>query len=152
VGRGTDHWKAGHRGLLPRTGFRLYWRSRAGAGGRPTITAEIRSLIRRMAEENPAWGTPKIHGELLRLGFKVSERNVARNPRRVRRRGDPSKRWLTFLNRCPRFLHSTGGDFQALVLHGRHRILHANTTLHPTAERVPQHLREPFSRRGSIVM
>jgi putative transposase len=49
-----------------RTGFRLYWRwrSRAGSGGRAKITAEIQALIRRMAEENPDWGAPKIHGEL----------------------------------------------------------------------------------------
>jgi hypothetical protein len=50
-----------------------------------------------MAEENPVWGAPKIHGELLKLGFSVSERTVARYLRRVQRRGDPSKRWLTFL-------------------------------------------------------
>ena len=82
-----------------RTGFRLYWRwrSRAGSGGRPKTTAEIRTLIRRMAEENLDWGAPKIHGELRKLGFNVSERTVARYLQRIRRRGDPSKRWLTFL-------------------------------------------------------
>ena len=42
-------------------------------------------------------GSPKIHGELLKLGFVVSERNVARYLRRMRRRGDPSKSWLAFL-------------------------------------------------------
>jgi hypothetical protein len=48
-----------------RAGFRLFWkwRSRAG-GGRPATTADIRTLIRRVAEENPTWGAPKIHGEL----------------------------------------------------------------------------------------
>ena len=62
-----------------RTGFRLYWRWRSRPqGGRPKITAEIRALIRRMAEENAGWGAPKIHGELLKLGFEVSERTVAR--------------------------------------------------------------------------
>jgi putative transposase len=82
-----------------RTGFRLYWRwrSRAGSGGRPKTTAEIRTLIRRMAEENLDWGAPKIHGELLKLDFTVSERTVARYLQSIRRRGDPSKRWLTFL-------------------------------------------------------
>src|SRR5579864_61108 len=76
-----------------RTGFRLYWRWRSppGSGGRPKTTAEIRTLIRRMAEENLDWGAPKIHGELLRLGFNVSERTVARYLQRIRRRGDPSK-------------------------------------------------------------
>ena len=54
-------------------------------------------MMRRMARENADWGAPKIHGELLKLGFVVSERTVARYLRRVRRRGDPDKRWLTFL-------------------------------------------------------
>jgi len=67
-----------------RAGFRLYWRWRSRPhGGRPKITEEIRALIRRMAEENSEWGAPKIHGELLKLGFEVSERTVARYLRRV---------------------------------------------------------------------
>jgi putative transposase len=61
-----------------RAGFRLFWRWRSRPrGGRPKITSEIRVLIRRLAEENPDWGAPKIHGELLKLGFEVSERTVA---------------------------------------------------------------------------
>ena len=81
-----------------RAGFRLYWRWRSRPrGGRPNITDEIRGLIRRLAEENPDWGAPKIHGELQKLGFVVSERTVARYLRRVRRRGDSGKRWLAFL-------------------------------------------------------
>jgi hypothetical protein len=58
---------------------------------------EIQELIRRMARENPSWGAPKIHGELLKLGFVLSERSVSRYLRAVQRRGDPGKRWLTFL-------------------------------------------------------
>jgi hypothetical protein len=62
-----------------RAGFRLYWRWRSRPrGGRPKITGEIRVLIRRLAEENPDWGAPKIHGELQKLGFVVSERSAAR--------------------------------------------------------------------------
>ena len=61
-----------------RAGFRLYWRWRSRTGGRPKITVEIRAMIRRLAEENPNWGAPKIHGELRKLGFQVSERTVAR--------------------------------------------------------------------------
>lgn len=76
-----------------RAGFRLYWRWRSRAwGGRPKTAEEIRGLIRRLAEENPTWGAPKIHGELQKLGFAVSERTVARYLRRVRRRGDPAPR------------------------------------------------------------
>jgi putative transposase len=79
-----------------RAAFRLYWRWRSRPrGGRPKITDEIRVLIRRLAEENPDWGAPKIHGELQKLGFVVSERSVARYLRGIRRRGDPGQRWLT---------------------------------------------------------
>lgn len=81
-----------------RSGFRLYWRWRSRRrGGRTKITVEIRALIRRWAEENPHWGAPKIHGELLNLEFVVCERGVARHLRRIMRRGDPGKRWLAFL-------------------------------------------------------
>jgi hypothetical protein len=48
-----------------RTGFRLYWRWRSRPrGGRPQINREVRDLIKRMAVENPAWGAPRIHGEI----------------------------------------------------------------------------------------
>ena len=81
-----------------RAGFRLYWRWRSRPrGGRPKTTEEIRALIRRLAAENPNWGAPKIHGELQKLGFVISERTVARYLRRAQRRGDPGKRWLAFL-------------------------------------------------------
>src|SRR5436189_1168092 len=70
-----------------RAGFRLYWRWRSRhRGGRPRITSEIRGLIRRMAEENSAWGAPRIHGELQKLGYVVSERSIARYLSRIRRR------------------------------------------------------------------
>ena len=52
-------------------------------GGRPKVTEEIRTLLRRIAAENSSWGEPKIHGELLKLGFEVSERTVARYLRRI---------------------------------------------------------------------
>jgi len=81
-----------------RTGFRFYWRWRAGSrGGRPRVREEIRSLIRRMSSENFNWGAPKIHGELLKRGFEVSERTVAGYLRRLRpRRGDASQNRLAF--------------------------------------------------------
>src|SRR5215475_8581089 len=67
-----------------RAGFRLYWRWKSRArGGRPRITEEVRVLIRRLAQENTGWGAPKIHGELLKLGFVLSERTVARYLRRI---------------------------------------------------------------------
>ena len=82
-----------------RAGFRLFWRWRSRPrGGRPKINAEFRTLIRNMATENVGWGAPKIHGELLKLGFEVSERTVGRYLRTLRRRGNAGKRWAAFLN------------------------------------------------------
>ncbi len=40
--------------------------------GRPTVSLEIRNLVRRMSQENPLWGAPRIHGELLKLGIEIS--------------------------------------------------------------------------------
>jgi len=81
-----------------RAGFRLYWRWRSRpSGGRAKIAEQVRVLIRRLTEENPDWGAPKIHGELQKLGLVVSERTVARYLRRIRRRRDPGKQWLAFL-------------------------------------------------------
>ncbi len=115
--------------------FRLYWRWRSWpAGGRPRVNNEIRYLIRRMAGENSGWGVPKIHGELLKLGFEVSERTVARYLRRLGQSGDPGKRWLAFLNNhreaivAMDFLTVPTITFQLLycffvIEHGRRRIL-----------------------------
>jgi putative transposase len=81
-----------------RAGFRLYWRWKSRRrDGRPRINEEIRVLIRRLAQENSDWGAPKIHGELQKLGFVISERTVARYLRSLQRRGDPAKKWLAFL-------------------------------------------------------
>src|SRR6201988_1904987 len=61
-----------------RTGFRRYWRWKSRPlGGRPQIATELRALIRRMSVENPLWGAPRIHGELLKLGFEVAQSSVA---------------------------------------------------------------------------
>src|SRR5437899_181606 len=57
-----------------RAGFRRYWRWKSRPlGGRPQIDADLRALIRRMSAENPLWGAPRIHGELLKLGFEVAQ-------------------------------------------------------------------------------
>jgi hypothetical protein len=62
-----------------RSGFRCYWRWRSRSlGGRPQIEARLRALIRRMSIENPLWGVPRIHGELLKLGFEVAQSSVAK--------------------------------------------------------------------------
>ena len=80
-----------------RAGFRCYWRWKSRPqGGRPQIDTELRGLIRRMSMENPLWGAPCIHGELLKLGFEVGQSSVAKYM--VKRRGPPSQGWRTFLH------------------------------------------------------
>jgi len=57
-----------------RAGFRSYWRWKSRSlGGRPQIDSDLRALIRRMSVENSLWGAPRIHGELLKLGFAVAQ-------------------------------------------------------------------------------
>jgi hypothetical protein len=63
--------------------------------GRPRTRSEIRKLIHTMAIANPTWGAPRVHGELKKLGFKISERTVSRlMPKKT---GKPSQTWMTFL-------------------------------------------------------
>jgi hypothetical protein len=79
-----------------RAGFRRYWRWRSRSfGGRPQIDVDLRALIRRMSIDNPLWGAPRIHGELLKLGFEVAQSSVAKYM--VKRCGLPSHGWCTFL-------------------------------------------------------
>jgi hypothetical protein len=83
-----------------RAGFRLYWQwiSRVrNRTGRKRISKEVRDLIFRMVVENPTWGAPRIHGELLMLGFDISERTISRWMRKAPRNPEPGKRWLSFL-------------------------------------------------------
>ena len=82
-----------------RAGFRIYWNwlSRRGRrSGRPPLPREVRALIRRMATEN-SWGAPRIHGELLCLGFEISERSVTRYLRTLPRAPRTGQTWTTFL-------------------------------------------------------
>ena len=81
-----------------RDGFRLYWRwkSKARNSGRPKVDAEIRDLIRRMSQENPLWGSPRIQAELKLLGFNVAESTVAKY--RVKVLKPPSQTWKPFLS------------------------------------------------------
>src|SRR6202043_490538 len=79
-----------------RRGFRAYWRWKSRhVGGRPRTDSGIRALIRRMNREDPLWGGPRIHGELLMLGIEVAESTVSRYMVRCRR--PPSQGWKTFL-------------------------------------------------------
>jgi hypothetical protein len=73
-----------------RAGFRCYWRWKSRPhGGRPQIEADLRALIRRMSIENPLWGAPRIHGELLKLGFTVAQSSVAKYIGQATRTAEP---------------------------------------------------------------
>ncbi len=81
-----------------RQGFRNYWRWRSRRkGGRPKVDAELRDLIRRVSRENPLWGAPRIHGELLLLGFEISQTTVAKYMTKRQPNGG-GQTWKTFLD------------------------------------------------------
>lgn len=107
------------------------------------MAEDLRQLIRRMSRENPLWGAPKIHGELLKLGIEISESTVSKYL--VRHRGSPSQSWRTFLENHVKDIVSVDFftvptiRFQILYVflvlaHERRRILHFPVTQHPTAE------------------
>jgi len=141
-----------------RAGFRFYWKwlSRAKQlGGRKPVSQEIRTLIFRMAAENPTWGAPRIHGELLMLGFDVSEPTVSRWLRRAPRNPDVRKRWLTFLRNHRESIAAM--DFFTVptitfgvlycffvISHDRRKILRFSVTRHPSALWIVQQLREAW--------
>ena len=124
---------------------------------RPTGTTyhfprEVRDLIRKMCRENPYWGAPRIHGELLKLGINIGESSVSKYT--VRSRKPPSQTWRTFLENHAQQLVSIDFftvptiRFQVLYVflvlaHDRRRMLHFNVTAHPTAEWTP---RSPVQR------
>jgi transposase InsO family protein len=137
-----------------RRGFRLWWVWRSGRRkGRPTVTADVRRLIRTMARANPGWGAPRIHGELLKLGIDVCQATVAKYMRRQRQ--PPSQNWRTFLRN--HIGQVVAADFfvvptatyrllfvLVLLAHDRRRIRHVAVTAHPTAAWTAQQLREAF--------
>ena len=138
-----------------RAGFRLFWtwKVRRGHPCRPLISPEVRALMRKMCRENPSWGAPRIHGELLKLGINVGESSVSKYM--VRSRKPPSQTWRTFLESHAKQLVSIDFftvptiRFQVLYVflvlaHDRRRILHFNVTAHPTAAWTGQQLREAF--------
>jgi transposase InsO family protein len=137
-----------------RAGFRCYWRWKSRLrGGRPQISAELRALIRRMSIENPLWGAPRIHGELLKLGFEVAQSSVAKYM--VKRHGLPSQGWCTFLrNHAPDIaamdlfvVPTLSFDLlYALVIVrlGRRDLVWINATANPTAEWIARQITEAF--------
>jgi hypothetical protein len=97
-----------------RKGFRLFWRwkVRHGRTGRPSVSNEVRELIRKLSRENPLWGAPRIHGELLKLGIDVGETGVGKYL--VRHQRPPSQTWRTFLENHVKSLVSV--DFFTFVV------------------------------------
>ena len=137
-----------------RAGFRAYWRWKSGTRpGRPPVSRELRELIHRMSKENPLWGAPRIHGELLKLGFEIAESTVSKYM--IRHRGPPSQTWRTFLRNhadaiaaidlCVVRTLTFECLFAFLVIgHGRRRLLWFAVTRHPTAEWLAQQMVEAF--------
>jgi transposase InsO family protein len=137
-----------------RAGFRRYWRWKSRKrGGRPQIETDLRILIRRMSIENPLWGAPRIHGELLKLGFDVAQSTVAKYM--VMRRGPPSQGWRTFLrNHAPDIaamdlfvVPTIGFDLLyafVIVRLDRRDLVWINVTENPTAEWVARQITEAF--------
>jgi len=132
-------------------GLRYFWRWRSRRRGRPQIDPEIRQLVRRMCQANPLWGAPRIHGELLKLGFEVSEATVSNYM--IRRRGPPSQTWRTFLRNHVGDIVALGfftvptATFRVLFVliilsHDRRRIFHFNVTANPTAQWTARQLLE----------
>ena len=130
----------------------------APTGGRPQIDTELRALIRQMGTENQLWGAPRIHGELLKLGFRASQSTVAKYM--VKRRGPPSQGWRTFLrNHAPDiaamdlFVVPTIG-FKLLygfviVRIDRRDLVWINVTTNPTAEWIARQITEAFPWDGA---
>jgi len=123
--------------------------------GRRRISRELRELIFQMVAENPTWGVPRIHGELLKLGFDVSERTVSRWVGRAPKMPDASRRWKTFLSNhreviaAMDFFTVSTLAFSVLycffvIAHDRRRILHFNVTRHPNSFWIAQQMREAF--------
>jgi transposase InsO family protein len=137
-----------------RAGFCRYWRWKSHSrGGRRQIDLELRTLIRQMGMENLLWGPPRIHGELLKLGFSVAQSTVATYM--VKRPGPPGQEWRTFLrNHAPDI---AGMDFFVVPTIGfkllyafvivridRKDLVWINITTSPTAEWVARQITEAF--------
>ena len=138
-----------------RKGFRLFWswKIRCGKRGRPAVPQQVRDLIRMMSRNNPLWGAPRIHGELLKLGIEITEPTVAKYM--LRRSKPPSQTWRTFLHNHVKSMVSVDFftvptlRFQVLYVflvlaHDRRRILQFGVTAHPTAEWTVQQVRNAF--------
>ena len=144
-----------------RQGFRLYWRwkSRSRCPGRPPIEGEIRELILEMHRANPTWGAPRIHGELLKLGFRLAQSTVSKYLPRHRK--PPSQSWRTFLRNHLREAIAIDFAVVSTVRFGllyvfvvlgleRRRLLHVHVTAHPTAAWTAQQMVEALPEETTL--
>ena len=135
--------------------FRDYWRrlSQSGKPGRPALAKEVRDLIRDMWRANPTWGSPRIVGELRKLGLNVAKSTVEKYRPHVHKPSSPT--WKTFLKNhgkdivaCDCFTVPTASFTVLFVFimlaHERRRIVHFNITEHPTAQWITQQIVEAF--------
>lgn len=141
-----------------REGFRLYWRWKSQRIGRPKTSSEIRLLVRKMSTDNPLWGAPRFHGELLKLGFDVSQATVSRYM--PKRPPNPDQTWRTFVRNhmdCTAaigFLVVPTLTFSVLYIlvvlhHGRRELVHFAITTNPTAQWTAQQITEAFPWNNS---
>ena len=159
-------WRSAVHVIKPKTvigwhrrGFRLFWAWKSRhRSGRPAVPHDVRTLIREMSTENPLWGAPRIHGELLKLGIAVSQSTVAKYMRRHPR--PSSQTWRTFLtNHASQIMAADFFVVQSvtfrllfvliILAHDRRRVVHVAVTEHPTAARTAQQLRNAFSEHDA---
>ena len=155
-------WKKPLRLVKPETviswhrkSWRLFWRwkSKSKDYGWPNVPIEVIKLIRRISLDNPLCGAPRIHGELIMLGYEVSEPTVAKYM--IKRKGRSTQNWKTFLDNhlgeiaaidfltVPTITFKTLYVFIILSLDQR-QVIHFNVTSHPTAEWTAQQLVQAF--------
>ncbi len=138
-----------------RMGLRRYWRwkSRRRRPGRPAVAKDIRQLSRRMSQENPLWGAPRIHGELLKLGIKISQTTICKHM--LRQRTPPSQTWRVFLANHVGKLAAIDlfavptATFQILYVilvlrHERRMLVHFDITANPTSIWLARQITEAF--------
>jgi hypothetical protein len=137
-----------------RSGIRLFWRWKSRRRpDRPMVPTDLRNQVRQMSRENPLWGAPRIHGELLKLGIKIAQSSVAKYM--DRRRGPSSRGWKTFLRNHA--LHIAADDlfvvptigfkllYGLLILRLRRRhLVWTNVTANPTTEWIARQITEAF--------
>jgi putative transposase len=162
LSRWWSGWQAVLAFVQPRTmiawqqqRFRDHWRrpSQHGTPGRPRIAPKVRELIQVMWQANPTWGSPRIVGELHKLGIEVAKSTV--ETYRVRPRRPSSPTWKTFLTHhiqdlvaldflvVPTVRHTV--LFVLVILaHHRRRVVHFNVTEHPTAAWTAQQVIDAF--------